>query len=194
MTREVHDAGSNIVPVRKGELAPRSQDLVQRGLQSLSAEEERTVRFPPNSSLGTLYIGSETSLVAVFDYLDTFRPLAEKPSVRLVDARGTITTARQEKILLDVSASDTSLTPLANLSSDALWGLVSTFSRPKKLTDPDVAQLAGLTGLRRLSLWGWEITDAGLESLKGMATLGLLDIHSGRIAGVGLAYLTGLAR
>ena len=189
MTGEPDAPGSSLIPVPTSDLTRPSRDLVRRGLDSLLKGESRTIEFPSGFSLGTLRIYGEDSLLG--DWRKPYWPSA--PPLRVLRARGQVTIGGGEKALLDIDHGPPDLSPLRNLTSDALWGLVSTYSGPRKLTDGDMRHLASLTGLHYLSLWGWEITDAGLECLKGMAALRSLDIVSGRITGVGLAHLGGLA-
>jgi hypothetical protein len=94
-------------------------------------------------------------------------------------------------LILDTTpVTDSGLACLAGLK-----GLVSLeLAYCNRVTDAGVAQLKGLTRLRRLTLCDTQVTDAGLASLAGLTDLEELDLHSAPITDAGLAHLGRLAR
>lgn len=60
------------------------------------------------------------------------------------------------------------------------------------VTDSDLKNLVGLTGLRALWLNNTKITDVGLKYLKDLVELKLLDLGGTQITDVGLEYIVGL--
>jgi Leucine-rich repeat (LRR) protein len=61
-----------------------------------------------------------------------------------------------------------------------------------KVTDADLAQLAGFKELESLDLAGTAVTDAGLAAIKGLTSLKTLDLRGTKITDAGLASLQGL--
>jgi Flp pilus assembly protein TadD/Leucine-rich repeat (LRR) protein len=61
-----------------------------------------------------------------------------------------------------------------------------------RVTDAELADLAGLKGLRQLSLDHTQVTDAGLKHLRGLTTLRELSLGSLPVTDDGLKHLRGL--
>jgi hypothetical protein len=57
------------------------------------------------------------------------------------------------------------------------------------VTDSDLANLKGLTGLQHLGLRGTLVTDMGLPNLKGLATLQVLDLTGTHVTDAGVTAL-----
>ena len=60
------------------------------------------------------------------------------------------------------------------------------------LTDADLANVAGLKNLKRLSLARTAVSDAGLAHVKGLAQLETLNLFQTKVTDAGLAQLSGL--
>ena len=63
-----------------------------------------------------------------------------------------------------------------------------------KITDSDLANIKGLTNLRRLHLENTPVTDVGLVHLKGLVNLEYLNLYGTAVTDVGLEQLKGLVR
>lgn len=193
---------SEIIPANKHELMLQSQSLVQRGLQKFNELEKRTLQFPPDHSLGNLYIGNKSGIIKIFRHLywkdsKIFRHrfeilISNNPSIKTLSAQGKIKIGINEIVLLDVSESVSSFAPLANLYSNAIWALRSANSKDKKLADDDVRHLAGLTGLQYLTLNGGEISDTVFEYLVDLQRLKNLKISTDSITDKGLSSIAKL--
>jgi hypothetical protein len=184
--------GSEIISTDKHELALRSQSLVLRGLREFKELEKRILHFPSDFSLGILYIGNKPEIIKILKHSYGNIEISNNPSIRTVSAQGEIQIGINEKVLLDISESDSSLAPLANFSSNAIWALKSTSSRAKKLTDDDVRHLAGITDLHYLSFYGREISSTGLKYLVDLERLKYLNISTDTITNTGLLSITKL--
>lgn len=64
----------------------------------------------------------------------------------------------------------------------------------KKVTDADLAAIAGLPGLENLQLAFTPVTDAGLAHLKEASTLRVLVLWDTKVTDRGLAHLSGLTK
>ena len=62
----------------------------------------------------------------------------------------------------------------------------------EKITDKGLANLAGLTQLKRLNLANTDITDAGLKHLENLGSLRDLSLAGTRVDGSGLAAISTL--
>ena len=64
----------------------------------------------------------------------------------------------------------------------------------RPITDPDLENLSGLAGLRRLYLNGTPIGDAGLSHLSGLTSLQKLELRETRVGDAGMEHLGGMRR
>ena len=90
-------------------------------------------------------------------------------------------------LLYRTQVTDAGLANLAGLTQLRKLGLDDT-----KVTGAGLAHLAGLTQLQTLSLGRTEVTDAGLENLQGLTGLQVLSLDDTQITDAGLAHLRGL--
>ena len=80
------------------------------------------------------------------------------------------------------------LSPLKTLNPDDLDSLVLD----NELSNEDLSNIKGLTGLKELSFGSTNITDAGLVYLQGLKNLKMLTLACTKITDAGLFYLQGL--
>lgn len=97
-----------------------------------------------------------------------------------------VRTGRADAIQLDVPVTDDQLEQLAGLTG--LKRLELSASQ-RGITDAGVARLAGLTDLEVLVLREAPLTDAGLESLQGLTRLKRLDATGTQLTDAGMARL-----
>jgi mono/diheme cytochrome c family protein len=99
-----------------------------------------------------------------------------------------------------VNLLDVSFQSAADKTNDADLALLAPVAQQvyslnlanSKVTDAGLAQLGGLTNLRKLHLEKTGITDAGLAHLKGLANLEYLNLYGTQVTDAGLANLEGL--
>lgn len=180
MTNSRAPESHGITPIGKGELATRSRALMRRGLDLLIAQQSRAIRFPPDRSLGKLYIRA--------------RDAREKEDYSewkwLCEARGTVIVPATKDLFLQVDGElGADSTALAILGPDDLQAL-SFEGAP--VSEPLLESLRGLAELRELYLPSGEVTDGGLLNLRGLTSLETLDLRGAAVVGPGLAHLRGL--
>jgi len=198
---------TGLIPTGNNSLTTRSSGLVRRGLDDLISKQVRIVRFPPNRSMGKLYLWDKDVTWTEALYL--------KKGRQCVDARGTIAVPVENNVKLEVSeeaASD--LSSLAALGAgdlqdlslgsqvdDAgllhirgLIGLKGLFLEGTRISDAGLPNLRKLTNLESLAFWGTRITDAGLVNLRQLTDLQFLGLFYTRINGTGLVYLSQLMK
>lgn len=167
MSDEKHPNQSHLVPIGSHELATRSSALVRRGLEALTSQQARVVRFPlENSMSGKLYV------------LDRNVPMNSGMEAKeAIEARGDITVPAGKKLrLIAVNVQAADLSPLTVLKADDLQELI--LSGPE-LNDAGLVHIKGLTGLKVLYLIYTQVSDAGLALLSGMTKLEGLALHNG---------------
>ncbi|MHC4177524.1 MAG: hypothetical protein ACYSWU_08460, partial [Planctomycetota bacterium] len=71
----------------------------------------------------------------------------------------------------------------AGASSVLAWSRIETANR---YTTSGLANIEGLTELRRLGLSDTQATDAGLEHLKGLTKLNVLELKNTRVTDAGV--------
>lgn len=170
------NAESLVVSGRRGVAVP-SQGLVARGLRDLIAWAPRTVRFPPDRSMGTLLV------------LDRGAPWYGAWE-SLGGARGTVTVPEGKTVGLTVSPEgSTDLSPLAALAPNGLRALDLAGTA---VGDGELVHVQGLTGLEMLDLGHTRITDAGLEHLARMTALEALWLNDTQITDAGMGHLLAL--
>lgn len=140
---------------------------------------QRHVRFPPDRSLGWVRVRGVGQGEG-----DDWEEIGE--------ARGEVTVARDGQLRLIVApAAAADLSPLAGLAPHDIQQL---YLGQTKVTDEQLGYVAGLTGLRLLSLSDTDITDRGLAALRGLTRLQTLHLWSCRhITDAGLVHLEQLA-
>ena len=72
--------------------------------------------------------------------------------------------------------------------------VVAVYNLPPKVTDADLAHVAGMTELKSLGLQNTQVTDAGLVHLARLAKLKTLSLDGTQVTDAGLAHLAGLAK
>jgi len=197
---------TGLIPTRNNSLTTRSSSLVRRGLEDLISQQARIVRFPPNRSMGTLYLWHKDV---------TWAEALDLKKGQCVDARGMIAVPVENKVKLQVSeeaASD--LSPLAALEAEdlqdlslgsqvddagllnirGLIGLKGLFLEGTRISDDGLPHLRRLTNLESLAFWGTRITDAGLVDLRELTELQFLGLFYTQINGAGLIHLSGLMK
>ena len=98
---------SDLVPIKNRGLTTRSSALVKRGLESLTSQGSRIIRFPLDHSMGKLYISNQANF-----------PLG------LGEARGHIKVPEGIEVLLEVFTDAlTDLSPLSELNPNDLQGI-----------------------------------------------------------------------
>lgn len=137
----------------------------------------RTVEFPSGLAMGVLWA----------------RKLGT-PGVsgwsQLGEAKGKIQVAAGQELMLQIKPeSRPDLSPLARFKASDLHTLDLWDT---KIEDKDLAQIAGLAGLRALSLSRTQIGDAGLAHLAGLSNLATLNLYGTKITDAGLARVSGL--
>jgi hypothetical protein len=87
----------------------------------------------------------------------------------------------------NTNMNDDALANLAGLTELKELGLWGT-----RVTDKGMVHLAGLSKLESLNLNETSVTDAGLENLKNLAALKKLFLNGSKVSDAGLVHLTGL--
>jgi Leucine-rich repeat (LRR) protein len=172
-----------LIPTGSTVLTTRSSALAKRGLETIASLRGRIVRFPPDRSMGKLWIYSSR------DKVDQWTDAA----------RGDLTVPPGKKLVLSVSdEAINDLSPLASLRPDDLQGLIIWPSKVNlldedlvyitrlkflealelitcdQLTDLALAHIGELTALRELRLTTPQITDDGLVHLENLTNLEML--------------------
>src|SRR5262249_54622327 len=185
----------DLVSVRSKSLTTRSSALVKRGLESLLAQEPRTVRFPLDRSLGN-YVIFDRKKVDPLRHPDTF------PFSQSAKAKGDINIPSGEDLYLQVKYSADLFTPAEDLAAfsrlrpddvhtvsvdNAYRGLdgerlaflqclagLQGFVLSSNISDEALVHLRHLPRLQALSLRGR--SDACLVHLEGLTGLKFLDL------------------
>ncbi len=189
-----------LVPSGKSELAKRSSTLVRRGLELLVPVQTRTVRFPPDRSMGELFVRNG-SVGEERDYCEW---------EWFCEARGVVTVPATKELYLVVTTEVTNdLSFLAALAPDDLQALdvgdevLRFLSGHNQLRELYLIGLCsiGLVGsterhnqLRELYLISSHTTDAGLAHLRRLAALETLDLSFSEVTDAGLVHLAGMTR
>lgn len=175
----------SLVPTENRGLTTRSSALVRRGLEAVSLRDARIVRFPSNRSMGKFYVTDKG-----FDPL-----LAQAMLVfakdRLSEARGDVAIPSEKVLCLKVSdEASKNLAPLTALNPDDLYMLDLRWTQ---VTDAELVNVNGLTGLKDLCLGGTQITDVGLANISGLIALERLSLSGTGISDCGMDRLFGHA-
>ncbi len=151
----------------------------------------RTLVFPSDSSLGTLWIGDPYP----YDYTPDQEPDMTEAGgwVKLGDAQGTLEIPAGKVVWLDVGPKRTAvdLAPLANLPAN---GVQYLDLYRLELEDEALRHIAGMTELEALSLYRTKITNDGLRHLAGLVNLRWLDLGASDISAEGLWALAPLKK
>jgi Leucine Rich Repeat (LRR) protein len=183
MTDKLDPKQDDLVPTEKREMTRRSSALVRRGLEALSVQGRRIVRFPSDRSMGKLYISdkgldpllAQAMLVFAKDHLS--------------DARGDVAIPSGKKLCLKVSdEAAKNLSPFAALNPDDLDMLDLGWTQ---VTDAELVNVNCLTGLKDLCLGGTQITDVGLANISELIGLERLSLSGTEISDSGVYRLFG---
>ena len=165
----------DLVPAENRGLTTRSSALVKRGLENLTSQGSRIIRFPLDYSVGKLYM-SEANF-----------PLG------LGEARGHVRVPHELKVLLEVSTDAlTDLSPLSELNADDLQG-IRIIDTEDLLTNEHLENIKGLTGLLELRLASFSLSDAALVHLRQLSKLKLLVLLCPNSGDAGLVNLQTLS-
>ena len=93
---------------------------------------------------------------------------------------------------LDLGSTQVTDEELADLKG--LTGLQNLNLNFTKVSDQGLVQLNDLAGLQNLNLASTHVTDAGVAQIKGLTQLQSLNLSSTKVTDVGLAHLKGLTR
>ena len=125
----------------------------------------RQVRFPPNRSMGTLWIRNSESSAENYAFWESWG-----------EARGVVAIPGGKDLRLIVSPqSATDLSPLSTFRPDDLQYLQLSGTR---VSNAGLAHFRHLTGLKVLWLYDTPISDAGLVHLRGLTGLRVLNLRS----------------
>jgi len=149
------------------------------------SRQAREVRFPEDRALGAL---------STLDWESEgrYRPEAWES---LGEARGTVRVPAGKELRLSVTEDALAdLSPLSTLGPADLQSLrlPKENAYANKVDDAVLSHVAGLTGLRELSIGPSRISDAGLAHLKPLKSLRRLYLQRNKIGNEGLAHLSGL--
>jgi hypothetical protein len=167
---------SDLVPIKNHGLTTRSSALVKRGLENLTSQGSRIIRFPLNHSMGKLYISNHANF-----------PLG------LGEARGHIKVSQGIEVLLEVFTDAlTDLSPLSELNANDLQG-IRILDTQDLLRNEDLEHIKGLTGLVELYLASFSISDAALVHLQQLSKLKFLALLGPNITDAGMVSLQTLS-
>ena len=151
---------SGIIPIGRRDLAKRSENLVQRGLDSLLAQRERILRFPDDRSVGRIFLESVPR---------------DPEKVIKCDARGSIRVPYGYEAHLEISGV-TDLSFLTEFQPDDLFR-VDCWHIGERYATKGMAHIGTLKGLKELNLAGSQIMDFDLVNLRGMKDLKQLNLY-----------------
>ncbi len=180
--------------------------LIEMAVQGdrASSDQTRTLRFPQDRSLGTLY----TRDVGKQDWYEGWEQVGEAQGNRFVDA------GKQVKLEVNEAAA-ADLSPLARLGPDDLqmlgfdWkpvtigslaplakltGLRAVNLQSTKFDPEEFRYLTGLQNLEVLRLGDYKLTDTGMEYVGKLTSLQSLALWGTGISDEGLRYLQGLTK
>lgn len=171
MSDEQRPNQSGLVPSSSHVLTTRSSALVRRGLEALRTQQTRVLRFPPDRSMGILYVPRRS----YYEELESW------------EARGNVTVPTEKKLTLDISdEASADLSPFAALAPDDLQALSLAHS---SVSNVELRHIGKLTGLQELDLHNTQVGDPGLVHLKGLVGLQGLDLWETRVSDAGLVHL-----
>jgi hypothetical protein len=173
MSNKSYPKRGDLVPAenRNRGLTTRSSALVKRGLENLTSQGSRIIRFPPDYSIGKLYISDRANF----------------------EARGRIEVPQEIKVLLEVSTDElTDLSPLSKLNANDLQGIRITDTKDL-LTNEHLENIKGLTGLVELYLASFSLSDAALVHLRQLSKLKFLALLCPNISDAGMVNLQALS-
>ncbi len=163
---------SDLVPIKNRGLTTRSSALVKRGLENLTSQGSRIIRFPLDHSMGKLYISNQANF-----------PLG------LGEARGHIKVPQGIEVLLEVFTDAlTDLSPLSELNPNDLQG-IRIIDTEDFLRNEHLENIKGLTGLVELYLTSFSLSDAALVHLRQLSKLKFLALLCPNIRDTGLLNL-----
>lgn len=150
------------------------------GQMAFAEAEARTIHFPSDRSMGTLYT-LDWKLIDTSGYSD-WKPFCE--------ATGEVTVPASKALRLDLSKdASKDLAPLRALEANDLTML---FCRGTEMTDDQFAHLSHLTGLQEIYLEDTGILGTGLKYLVNLKSLKRLDLSNTHVGDNELAHLVGL--
>lgn len=134
MSDEQRPNQSGLVPSSSHALTTHSSALVRRGLEALRTQQTRVLRFPPDRSMGILYVPRRS----YYEELESW------------EARGNVTVPTEKKLTLDISdEASADLSPFAALAPDDLQALSLAHS---SVSNVELRHIGKLTGLQELDL------------------------------------------
>ncbi len=136
MSDEKHSNQGHLVPIGSHELTTRSSALVRRGLEALTSQQTRIIRFPADRSMGTLYIPAPSGHWEEEEDLGEARGDVRVPAAKPVGLR-----------VSDEAATD--LSPLATLEPNDLQEINLSC---RHMNEDQLIHLRGLTGLTYITL------------------------------------------
>ena len=139
-----------LIPTGSTALITRSSALVRRGLETIASFRGRIVRFPPDRSMGTLWIYSSR----------------DKVDQRIDAARGDLTVPRERSYVFQLVTKRSMTFPLASLRPDDLQTLIIWPSKVN-LLDEDLVHIRRLKFLEALELITCDqLTDLALAHIR----------------------------
>jgi hypothetical protein len=171
-------------------------ELVYAETDSETGQAGRTIRFPPDRSVGKLSLARQDES----NWYPYLRPVCwvywgNWGWEYLCEAKGDVTVPAGAKVQLTLGADGAGdLSWVADLPANDLHALAVYSSRLSgtKFGDADLQHLSALTGLKELVLSDSRVSDRGLRSIEAFSSLRLLWLNSPRVGNAGLAHLAKL--
>ena len=173
----------------------------------------RVIEFPPDQSLGTLYVEPDdfqtmdSSYVALrneeWEYLGQAQGDVKVPSNRNIQLRVMLRLRSEDRPRLN-SQSTKTLRDQCYVGPDDLSGLssidpndltritVNCLSPMKHVNERVLEPLSHMTGLQMLELWDTGVTNEGILYLRKLGALKSLLLRESQVSGTGLAVLQDL--